>query len=47
VDGGGNIDTLTLDGSGLTLDLTNISNIRIQDIEKTQSAALAPVLAPL
>ncbi len=34
VDGGGNIDTLTLDGSGLTLDLTNISNIRIQDIEK-------------
>ena len=34
VDGGGNIDTLILDGSGLTLDLTNISNIRIQDIEK-------------
>ncbi len=34
VDGGGNIDTLTLDGSGLTLDLTNISNTRIQDIEK-------------
>jgi Ca2+-binding RTX toxin-like protein len=34
VDGGGNIDTLTLDGSGLTLDLTNISNARIQDIEK-------------
>ncbi len=34
VDGGGNIDTLELDGSGLTLDLTNISNIRIQDIEK-------------
>jgi hypothetical protein len=34
VDGGGNIDTLVLDGSGLTLDLTNISNIRIQDIEK-------------
>jgi hypothetical protein len=24
VDGGGNIDTLELDGSGLTLDLTNI-----------------------
>jgi hypothetical protein len=34
VDGGGNIDTLVLDGGGLTLDLTNISNIRIQDIEK-------------
>ncbi|SHE22346.1 Flagellar hook-length control protein FliK [Bathymodiolus brooksi thiotrophic gill symbiont] len=34
VDGGGNIDTLELDGSGLTLDLTNISNARIQDIEK-------------
>jgi hypothetical protein len=34
VDGGGNIDTLTLDGSGLTLDLTNISNARIQDTEK-------------
>jgi hypothetical protein len=34
VDGGGNIDTLTLDGGGLTLDLTNISNARIQDIEK-------------
>ncbi|CAC9549109.1 hypothetical protein [uncultured Gammaproteobacteria bacterium] len=34
VNGGGNIDTLTLDGSGLTLDLTNISNARIQDIEK-------------
>jgi hypothetical protein len=55
VDGGGNIDTLVLDGGGLTLDLTNISNIRIQDIEKiditgsgdTQSAALASVLAPL
>jgi hypothetical protein len=28
------IDTLTLDGSGLTLDRTNISNTRIQDIEK-------------
>jgi Ca2+-binding RTX toxin-like protein len=34
VDGAGNIDTLTLDGGGLTLDLTNISNARIQDIEK-------------
>jgi hypothetical protein len=34
VDGGGNIDTLELDGSGLNLDLTNISNIRIQDIKK-------------
>ena len=34
VDGGGNIDTLKLDGSGLTLDLTNISNTRIQDIEE-------------
>jgi hypothetical protein len=29
VDGGGNIDTLTLDGGGLTLDLTNISNARV------------------
>ncbi|SHE22239.1 Flagellar hook-length control protein FliK [Bathymodiolus brooksi thiotrophic gill symbiont] len=34
VDGGGNIDTLKLDGSNLSLDLTNISNTRIQDIEK-------------
>jgi hypothetical protein len=32
VDGGGNIDTLKLDGSNLTLNLTNISNTRIQDI---------------
>jgi hypothetical protein len=39
VDGGGNIDTLTLDGSGLTLDLTNISNTRIQDIEKILGSA--------
>jgi Ca2+-binding RTX toxin-like protein len=34
VDGGGNIDTLALDGGGLTLDLTNISNTRIQNIEE-------------
>ncbi|CAC9606802.1 hypothetical protein [uncultured Gammaproteobacteria bacterium] len=34
VDGGGNIDTLKLDGSNLTLNLTNISNTRIQDIEE-------------
>jgi hypothetical protein len=34
MDGGGNIDTLTQDGGGLTLDLTNISDARIQDIEK-------------
>ncbi|SFV89146.1 calcium binding hemolysin protein, putative [hydrothermal vent metagenome] len=38
VDGGGNtstgVDTLKLDGSGLVLDLTKISNNRIQDIEK-------------
>ncbi|CAC9549118.1 hypothetical protein [uncultured Gammaproteobacteria bacterium] len=34
VDGGGNIDTLALDGGGLTLDLTSISNTRIQDIEE-------------
>jgi hypothetical protein len=34
VDGGGNTDTLKLDGSDLTLNLTNISNTRIQDIEK-------------
>jgi Ca2+-binding RTX toxin-like protein len=33
VDGGGGVDTLKLDGAGLTLDLTNISNTRIQDIE--------------
>jgi hypothetical protein len=33
VDGGGGIDTLKLDGAGLTLDLTKISNTRIQDIE--------------
>jgi hypothetical protein len=31
--GGGGIDTLKLDGAGLTLDLTKISNTRIQDIE--------------
>jgi hypothetical protein len=34
VDGGGNIDTLKLNGSGSTLDLTKIINTRIQDIEK-------------
>jgi hypothetical protein len=33
VDGGGGIDTLKLEGSGLTLDLTKISDRRIQDIE--------------
>jgi Ca2+-binding RTX toxin-like protein len=33
VDGGGGIDTLKLDGAGLTLDLTKISNTRIRDIE--------------
>ncbi|CAC9531281.1 Flagellar hook-length control protein FliK, partial [uncultured Gammaproteobacteria bacterium] len=33
VDGGGGVDTLKLDGAGLTLDLTKISNTRIQDIE--------------
>jgi hypothetical protein len=32
-DGGGGVDTLKLDGAGLTLDLTKISNTRIQDIE--------------
>ncbi|CAC9637578.1 beta strand repeat-containing protein, partial [bacterium endosymbiont of Bathymodiolus sp. 5 South] len=32
-DGGGGIDTLKLEGAGLTLDLTKISNRRIQDIE--------------
>jgi hypothetical protein len=31
VDGGGGVDTLKLDGAGLTLDLTSISNTRIQD----------------
>jgi hypothetical protein len=33
VDGGGNIDTLKLAGTDLTLDLTQIDNGRIQDIE--------------
>jgi hypothetical protein len=33
VDGGGGVDTLKLDGAGLTLDLTKISNTRIRDIE--------------
>ncbi len=33
VDGGGGVDTLKLDGAELTLDLTKISNTRIQDIE--------------
>jgi hypothetical protein len=33
VDGGGGIDTLKLEGAGLTLDLTKISDRRIQDIE--------------
>jgi Ca2+-binding RTX toxin-like protein len=33
VDGGGGIDTLVLEGSDLTLDLTKISDRRIQDIE--------------
>jgi hypothetical protein len=31
VDGGGGIDTLKLEGEDLTLDLTNISDKRIQD----------------
>ncbi|SFV87880.1 Flagellar hook-length control protein FliK [hydrothermal vent metagenome] len=34
INGGGGIDTLKLDGSGLTLDFTKISNNRIKDIEK-------------
>jgi hypothetical protein len=33
VNGGGGVDTLKLDGADLTLDLTSISNTRIQDIE--------------
>jgi hypothetical protein len=33
VDGGGGIDTLQLEGADLTLDLTKISDRRIQDIE--------------
>jgi hypothetical protein len=33
VDRGGGVDTNKLDGAGLTLDLTKISNNRIQDIE--------------
>ncbi|VVM26228.1 Flagellar hook-length control protein FliK [uncultured Gammaproteobacteria bacterium] len=33
VDGGGGTDTLKLEGAGLTLDLTKISDRRIQDIE--------------
>jgi hypothetical protein len=34
IDGGGNIDTLILNGNDLILDLTIISNARIQDIDK-------------
>ncbi|MBA5249546.1 MAG: hypothetical protein FE834_08505, partial [Gammaproteobacteria bacterium] len=34
INGGSGIDTLKLDGSGLILDLTKISNNRIKDIEK-------------
>jgi hypothetical protein len=37
VDGGGGIDTLKLEGAGLTLDLTKISDRRIQDIECTSN----------
>jgi hypothetical protein len=33
VDGGGGIDVLQLEGADLTLDLTKISDRRIQDIE--------------
>jgi hypothetical protein len=33
VDGGGGTDTLKLEGAGLTLDLTKISDRHIQDIE--------------
>ena len=34
IDGGGGIDTLSLDGTDITLDLTSISNTRLQSIEK-------------
>jgi hypothetical protein len=33
VDGGGNTDTLKLDGSDLTLNLTNISNTRESKVQ--------------
>jgi hypothetical protein len=34
VDGGGGIDTLALSGTGVSLDLTQIANSRLQSIEK-------------
>ena len=34
INGGGGIDTLTLDGTQIDLDLSTISNTRIQSIEK-------------
>ena len=34
IDGGGGVDTLSLDGTGITLDLTQIANTRLQSIEK-------------
>ncbi|MCX7260613.1 MAG: hypothetical protein NTU46_09830 [Burkholderiales bacterium] len=38
IDGGGGIDTLSLDGTDITLDLTSISNTRLQSIEKINLA---------
>lgn len=34
IDGGSGQDTLTLDGSGITLDFTNIKNTKVTDIER-------------
>jgi uncharacterized protein (DUF2141 family) len=34
VDGGGGIDTLSIDGTNITVDLTHIANNRLQSIEK-------------
>jgi hypothetical protein len=42
VDGGGNIDTLELDGSGLTLDLTNISTGFISFLQNNPDILLNP-----
>ena len=40
IDGGGGTDTLTIDGSQITLDLTLVANSRLQSIEKINLGAL-------